>query len=223
MKLFEVQGESKWMLVEADDGKNVHMTHIEDLVFYKGYQGVKQAINHLAQTAEMLAGTGDAGRISVKWDGKPAVIAGKDPKDGKFFVGTKGVFAKTPKLNKTPADIRKNHAGIPGLQKTLNVALKHLRKLNFDGILQGDIMFTKGDLKSEDINGESYVVFKPNEIAYAVPADSDLAREILAAEIGVVWHTLYSGGPEMSDMTAYDIDNILDLKINKTLINEFKK
>ena len=28
---------------------------------------------------------------------------------------------------------------------------------------------------------------------------------------------------EMSDSTAYDIDNILDLKINKTLINEFKK
>ena len=109
MKLFEVQGESKWMLVEAEDGKNTHMTHIEDLVFYQGYQGVKKAINHLAQTAEMLAGTSEAGRISVKWDGKPAVIAGKDPKDGKFFVGTKGVFAKTPKLNKTPADIRKNH------------------------------------------------------------------------------------------------------------------
>lgn len=202
MKLFEVQGESKWMLVEADDGKNVHMTHVEDLVFYKGYQGVKQAINHLAQTAEMLAGTSEAGTISVKWDGKPAVIAGKDPKDGKFFVGTKGVFAKTPKLNKTTADIRKNHAGIPGLQQKLFVALKYLRKLDFDGILQGDIMFTKGDLTSEDINGEPHVVFKPNEIAYAVPAGSDLANQLLSAEIGVVWHTLYSGGPEMSDMTA---------------------
>ena len=53
------------MIVEDTGGKNTHMTHIEDLVFYKGYQGVKQAINHLAQTAEMLAGTGEAGRVSV--------------------------------------------------------------------------------------------------------------------------------------------------------------
>ena len=190
------------MIVEADDGKNTHMTHIEDLVFYQGYQGVKKAINHLAQTAEMLAGTSEAGQISVKWDGRPAVIAGKDPKDGKFFVGTKGVFAKTPKLNKTPADIRKNHAGIEDLQRKLLVSLKYLRKLNFDGILQGDIMFTKGDLTSEEINGEPHVVFKPNEIAYAVPEGSDLANQLLAAEIGVVWHTLYTGGPEMSDLTA---------------------
>lgn len=202
MKLFEVQGECKWMIVEDTGGKNTHMTHIEDLVFYQGYQGVKKAINHLAQTAEMLAGTSEAGRISVKWDGKPAVIAGNDPKDGKFFVGTKSVFNATPLLNKTPADIRKNHGKIPGLAHKLNIALKHLRKLNFDGILQGDIMFTKGDLTTEDIDGESYVVFKPNEIAYAVPAGSDLAKELLAAEIGVVWHTLYSGGPEMSDLTA---------------------
>ena len=190
------------MIVEDTGGKNTHMTHIEDLVFYKGYQGVKQAINHLAQTAEMLAGTGEAGRVSVKWDGKPAVIAGNDPKDGKFFVGTKSVFNATPLLNKTPADIRKNHGKIPGLAHKLNIALKHLRKLNFDGILQGDIMFTKGDLTETDINGEPHIVFKPNEIAYAVPTGSDLAKELLAAEIGIVWHTLYSGGPEMSDLTA---------------------
>ena len=77
-----------------------------------------------------------------------------------------------------------------------------MRKLNFDGILQGDIMFTKGDLTETDINGEPHIVFKPNEIAYAVPTGSDLAKELLAAEIGIVWHTLYSGGPEMSDLTA---------------------
>ena len=44
--------------------------------------------------------------VSVKWDGAPAIIAGTDPADGKFFVGTKGVFGKRePKLNKTPEDI----------------------------------------------------------------------------------------------------------------------
>ena len=202
MKLFEVEGESKWMLIEAENGKNVHMTHVEDLIFYNGYQGAKQAMNHLAQTAGMLAGTSEAGQISVKWDGKPAVIAGKDPKDGKFFVGTKGVFAKTPKLNKTPADIRKNHAGIEDLQRKLLLALKHFRNLDFQGILQGDVMFTKGDIGNANIGGVEHIVFKPNQISYAVPANSELAKELLAAEIGIVWHTAYSGGPEMADMEA---------------------
>jgi len=205
MKIFEVTLEKhkrtllENILVEA---QNVHMTHVEDLLFDEGYQGVKKALNHLAQTADMLSGHSTKGQISVKWDGRPAIIAGTDPKDGKFFVGTKGVFAKTPKLNKTPADIRKNHAGIEDLQRKLLLALKHFRKLDFQGILQGDVMFTKGDISNANIGGVEHIVFKPNQISYAVPANSELAKELLAAEIGIVWHTAYSGGPEMADMEA---------------------
>jgi hypothetical protein len=54
-------------------------------------------------------------------------------------------------------------------------------------------MFTKSDLKKETINGISHVVFHPNTIAYAVPDGTPLAREIKAAKIGIVWHTIYTG------------------------------
>ena len=59
------------------------------------------------------------------------------------------------------------------------------------GVYQGDIMFTKNDLKNETIDGQKYVTFHPNTIVYAVPVED--AKEITTAKIGVVWHTKYTG------------------------------
>lgn len=200
-RLGESKDMAKWTLLEAE-GKNTHMTHLEDLVFYEGLNGAKKALNHLASVAGMLSGHGGKkAKVTTKWDGSPAIFAGKDPKDGRFFVATKSIFNKSPKLNKTPADIRKNHES-PGLQNKLMLALKHFKKLGIEGILQGDILFAKEDLKTEKINGESYIVFKPQLITYAVPEDSKLAKQMLSSEIGVVWHTQYVGGPELGDMSA---------------------
>lgn len=190
-----------------------HMTHLEDLVFYQGYNGAKQALNYLASVTDMLSGNSNKrAKVTTKWDGAPAIIAGTDPKDGKFFVTTKhAMFAKTPRLSKTPKDIEKNHPDVmkgdelvskQGLRDKFKTALKELKKLNFDGILHGDFMFSKNDLKEQTIDGENYIIFKPQEITYAVPADSDLAKDILAADIGIVWHTQYTGGPEIEDMTT---------------------
>ena len=101
----------------------------------------------------MLAGNiGGKMNMSVKWDGAPAILCGIDPIDGKFFVGTKAVFNKTPKINYTPGDIASNHSG-PVAQK-LNVCLKELKRLGITGIYQGDLLFTK-DLKKINIDGES--------------------------------------------------------------------
>ena len=48
--------------------------------------------------------------VTVKWDGgAPAIVCGSSPDNGKFFVGTKSVFNKTPKVNYTIQDIRNNH------------------------------------------------------------------------------------------------------------------
>jgi len=151
-------------------------------------------------------------RIFDKWDGAPAIIAGKDPETGKFFVGTKGVFAKTgAKLNFSDADINSNHPdkvekgevkSAQGLRDKLSTALKTLNRLNWDTVAQGDLLFTKDSIRTATIDGENYIVFKPNTITYAVPADSDLAREMLSAEIGIVFHTEYVGGPTMADTEA---------------------
>ena len=80
--------------------------------------GGRNAVNFLKSIRNMLAGS-SGGRInmSVKWDGAPAIIAGINPENGKFFVGTKSVFNVTPKINYTPADIRRNHSG-PVADKT---------------------------------------------------------------------------------------------------------
>ena len=119
----------------------------------------------------MLAGnTKSSVNVTVKWDGS-AVFAGINPENGKFFVGTKGVFNKNPKVNYTNADIDANHSS-PGLNSKLKVALKYLPKLGIKDVLQGDMLFTQDDLSTETIDGKSYLTFQPNTIVYAVPKES---------------------------------------------------
>jgi len=154
----------------------------------------------------MLAGNAESKvNVTTKWDGAPAIFAGVNPENGKFFVGTKGVFNVNPKLNYTDEDIDNNHP-TEGLNQKLKVALRYLPKLGIKGVLQGDMMFTKGDIKKQVIGGESYITFQPNTIVYAVPSDIKLARSMLDAQIGVVFHTSYTG-KKMQDMKAsFNVD-----------------
>jgi hypothetical protein len=179
--------------------KNLHLEHLEDAVINDGSKGVIEAIAFSESMLDMLGGNaGGRYGITVKWDGAPAVFAGINPENGKFFVGSKSVFNKNPKINYTSKDIDNNHAG--GLADKLKVALEHLPKLGIKGVLQGDMMFTD-DIKSEVIDGESYITFTPNTITYAVPTQSDLAKKIVRAKMGVVWHTAYTG-TDMTNMKA---------------------
>jgi hypothetical protein len=180
--------------------KNTHLEHLEDDIINRGSQGGVNAINFLNSVRNMLAGNvGGKLNMSVKWDGAPAVFCGTNPENGKFFVGTKSVFNKTPKINYTPNDIRRNHGG--ELANKLQVCLRELPKLGLDGIYQGDLLFTRGDLKAVAIDGEKMITFTPNTITYAVPAGSDIARRIARAKLGIVFHTKYSG-KTMSSLTA---------------------
>lgn len=201
-------------LEESKEGKNVHLEHIEDEVLNRGVAGTRDAINFLRSLRDMLAGHAESKvNITTKWDGAPAVFCGINPENGKFFVGTKGVFAKNAKLNYTDKDIDNNHPA-EGLNKKLKVALRYLPKLGIKGVLQGDMMFTKGDLKTETIDGTSYITFQPNTIVYAVPVDSKLAQMMLAAQIGIVFHTSYTG-KALEDMKAsfnIDINNLTTTK-----------
>lgn len=193
-------------LTESKEGKNVHLEHIEDEVLNNGVAGARSAINFLQALRNMLAGNSDSKiNVTTKWDGAPAIFAGINPENGKFFVGTKGVFNVSPKLNYTEDDIDENHPS-EGLNQKLKVALRYLPKLGIKGVLQGDMMFTKGDIKKETISGDSYVTFMPNTIVYAVPSDTKLAKSMLDAQLGVVFHTSYTG-KKMQDMKAsFNVD-----------------
>ena len=193
-------------LNEAKEGKNLHLEHIEDEVLNRGVSGARDAINFLQSLRDMLAGHSQSKvNVTTKWDGAPAVFCGINPENGKFFVGTKGVFNANPKLNYTDEDIDKNHSG-EGLNAKLKVALRYLPKLGIKGVLQGDMMFAKGDIKKQTIDGQSYITFQPNTIVYAVPSDAKLARMMLDAQMGIVFHTSYTG-KTIADMKAsFNID-----------------
>lgn len=188
----------------AEAAKNLHMTHLEDQVIYGGVDGARQAILALRSLRDMLAG--EAKRpvdVTVKWDGAPAIFAGVDPRDGKFFVAKKGVFNKNPKIYKTDADIDADTSG--DLSNKLKTCLKYMPSLGIKGVVQGDLMFTSDDIDTDTIAGTKYYTFQPNTIVYAVPVDSDGAKEIKKAKMGIVFHTRYTGSDFESMKASFDV------------------
>jgi hypothetical protein len=184
------------------ENKNTHMTHIEDKVLYGGVKGTREAINALRELRDMLAGKTDA-KLSVKWDGAPAIFCGEDPSDGKFFVAKKGIFNANPKVYKTNAEVDADTSG--ELAKKLKEALKYLSTLGIKGVIQGDFLFSKSDVtKKETIDGKNYTTFHPNTIIYAIPYDQ--AKEVRDAQIGIVWHTTYTGKDFASMRASYGVD-----------------
>ena len=178
------------ILTEAS--ANTHLTHLEELLITRGAQGYKLAKSFLLELIRNLKGNSNAKvNTSVKWDGAPAIFTGINPDNGKFFVGTKSVFNKEPKINYTKEDIEQNHGQAPGLAKKLLEALEYFPTLGIKNILQGDFMFDKQSLKTQSIDGKKHYVFKPNTITYAVDADSELGKRIARSRIGIVFHTTY--------------------------------
>ena len=183
-----------------NESKNTHLEHLEDEIINNGYQGGINAVEFLKSLRNMLVGSsGRKVNVSVKWDGAPAVFCGVNPENGKFFVGSKSVFNVNPKINYTPADIRRNHTG--GLADKLIVALRELKKLNIKGVVQGDFLYTPDEIKTATIRGEKVITFTPNTITYAIPSDSNLANRILKSKMGIIFHTSYTGR-KMTDLKA---------------------
>ena len=197
-------------LTEDKAGKNLHLEHIEDEILNFGVPGGRAAINFVQSLRDMLSGSARSSvNMTVKWDGAPAIFAGTDPSDGKFFVAKKSVFNVNPKLYKTNAEIDADLSG--DLNAKFKVALAEFSKLGIKGVLQGDLMYTSNDLSKETIEGISYYTFQPNTIVYAVSIDSTLGKVIKSSKIGVVWHTTYTGD-NLQDMKASFGANISGLK-----------
>ena len=187
------------VITESKAGKNLHLEHIEDEIINHGVDGGRAAINFLRSLRDMLAGGARSSvNMTVKWDGAPAIFAGIDPSDGKFFVAKKSVFNVNPKLYKTNAEIDADLSG--ALNSKFKIALAEFPKLGIKNVLQGDLMYTD-DIEEKTIEGTKYLTFQPNTIVYAVPVDSELGRVMKKSKIGVVWHTTYEG-KELQDMKA---------------------
>jgi hypothetical protein len=198
-------------LNESKGGKNLHLEHLEDEILNFGVDGGRAAVRFLLSLKDMLSGNSDSKvNMTVKWDGAPAIFAGIDPSDGKFFIAKKSVFNETPLLYKSTAEIAADTKLSPALKSKFTVALQEFSKLGITGVIQGDLMFTD-DVSEKTLDGETYLTFQQNTLMYAVQKDSDLGRAINAAKIGVVWHTTYSG-KDLPSMTASFGVNISGLK-----------
>lgn len=199
-------------IAEDAQGKNLHLEHIEDDILNFGVVGARASINFLRSLRDMLSGSSRSSiNMTVKWDGAPAIFAGVDPSDNRFFVAKKSVFNKTPLLYKTASEIDADTKLPQSLKSKFKTALAEFSKLGINGVLQGDLMFTKSDLQSETIDGQRYTTFQPNTIVYAVPSGSPLDIKIKQAKIGIVWHTSYSG-KSLQDMRASFGVNIKPLR-----------
>ena len=171
--------------------KNTHLEHLEDNILNDGSQGGREAVAFLRSLGKMLdQGEADA-RVTVKWDGAPAVICGTNPENGQFFVGTKSVFNKTnPKIIYSENDVDDLYTG--QLAEKLKASYRYLSTLSIPNVVQGDLLFTD-DKYEANIGGDTCIAFQPNTIVYAVPKDSDIGQKIEVAKLGIVFHTQYSG------------------------------
>jgi hypothetical protein len=199
------------MLIEdvLTEFKRTHLEHIEDIVITDGYEGGRAVIEYFRGLLLTLKGTSsEAVKVSVKWDGAPAVVCGINPDNGKFFVGTKSVFAKAAKINYTKQDIARNH-GTDDLGQKLLKCLVHLKKLGMTGVYQGDLLFTDEDITRKNIDGKPNLTFTPNTITYAVPEQSDLGKQIDRAKVGIIFHTTYAGDTlaTMDAQAGADVDS----------------
>jgi len=170
-----------------------HLEHLEDEMLNYGVEGCKASVGFLQELRKMLGCDNSTGFMQTKWDGAPAIICGIDPSVDLFFVGTKSVFAQQPKICYREFDIDKHYPDGGELPKKLKFCLKYFKDLDIKGIVQGDLVFTPGDVKTENIHGEKVYTFRPNTITYAIPTDHEIGKKVAAAQVGVVFHTHYTG------------------------------
>lgn len=181
---------------DAIDGAVKHIDHLEENILNKGKQGVKEALSQIEASISYFVSESDY-KISSKWDGSPALVAGLDVND-RFFVATKSAFNKERKINYSKEDIERNHGGSPGLVEKLNLALAYLPSLDLKGIYQMDYMFdnTIKQLEAPKLidgvkNENRFITFQPNTIKYAVTPDSPYGEQIINSKIGVAIHIEY--------------------------------
>lgn len=177
--------------------EDTHSLHMEDSIL-KGKAYISRMLGFYNQVFDTLTGSIDKEKpgITVKIDGAPAItMYTKFPGLKGPGVSTKSIFNATPKVYTTDEDIEADDRS-PELKAKLKAALKLAKAkiIPAGEIWQGDLLFTKGDIKNyTDDNGQKYIYFKPNTLVYALPVGSDGAKKALASDIGIVFHTRYKG------------------------------
>jgi hypothetical protein len=190
------------VIVEAEvqGGRAKGIEHLEDYVFRNGSAGIKKAMDIVKQTAADTVKT-----TTVKWDGKPALIFGRDA-NGTFILtdvsgftakGYNGLFTSpkqvTQHLAARDADaaaLGKSATRVQDLAPIYNRLWSMLDAAvppNYRGFVQGDLLY----MDTPPLQAGNYV-FTPNTIEYKIPANSDVGKRIGASDVGIAMHTRYA-------------------------------
>jgi hypothetical protein len=205
---------------------NKHMTHAEDLVILSGQEGLKWVLKMMWDLYDDLKGNTKKSdmKLSVKIDGAPAIFAWSEFSKNlsKNGIAMKGLFAKIPKVFTTEKEINDNFGDRPDLAYKLKTFLKYLPKINIPKgeIWQGDFLFDDKSLQTTKIDDKNYYAFHPNTIYYVVPQDSDLGKLISKADIGITWHTRYTGENLENIQANYNTDASELTMIDKMLMTD---
>jgi hypothetical protein len=200
------QGMQKLVEADVQGGRAKGIEHLEDYVFRNGSAGIKRALDIVKHTS---ADTGKT--TTVKWDGKPALVFGRDA-TGTFILtdvagfgakGYDGLFTSPKKVTKHLAarDAEAAAQGRPAtrvrdlapIYNRLWGMLDAAIPLNYRGFVQGDLLY----MDTPPLEAGNYV-FTPNTVEYKIPANSDVGQRIGASDVGIAMHTRYAepGAPK---------------------------
>lgn len=200
------QGMQKLIESEVQGGRAKGIEHLEDYVFRNGSAGIKKAMDIIRHTAADTVAT-----TTVKWDGKPALIFGRDP-SGNFVLtdvsgftakGYNGLFTSPQQAiqllaqRDQDAAAKNKPAGrveyLGPIYQKLWPMLSAAVPKSFRGYVQGDLLYTD---RPPEITGN--FVFTPNTITYRIPAVSEIGQRIAKSQVGIAMHTRYAepGAPK---------------------------
>jgi hypothetical protein len=203
-----VGGESVSESIQLNEGARIQ--HAEDIVFWEGSKGAQRALQSLINLEK-----GGHQDVTVKWDGSPAIIFGRD-EDGSFVLTDKSGFtakgydgkSKSAKelknmfLNRSGGKNRDNPGYVAFADNMAAIFDEYERATpkDFRGFFKGDLLyFNTPPLKDGDY------VFKPNVVEYRVDADSELGKRIGQSKTGVVIHRQVSADGTEGPLQDSDI------------------
>ena len=167
--------------------EGARIEHPEDLVFDYGSKGIKQAIDGIKRSAEEPAKVN-----TIKWDGKPAIVFGRDD-SGQFILTDKGGFVaqgyngmatSAKDMARVFSNRKGDYTDLIGIYQKLFPLLQRAVPQHFRGFVQADLLYSA----TPPVDNGAYV-FTPNQVTYKVSADTPLGKQIGNSDIGIAVHT----------------------------------
>jgi len=174
--------------LEEDNGARIQ--HLEDFIIWKGSEGGKKSIQKLHQVESSPTS------ISIKWDGSPAVIFGRNA-NGEFVLTDKSGFGAKGYDGKVTSgddlekmflargkdnidDSRRDFASkMKGIWNTVESAVPE----DFRGYIHGDLLWFSTPQSKDD-----RMTFRPNITTYSVDSKSDIGKKMANSDVGIVVH-----------------------------------